>query len=131
MGIERDFLMRQLMQLFEVIHKILGHRERGEDKQAEDQIRYFYNCLKIDTDVRKMSIEELLAFLQYEKKLSNEHIELFAFVLKEQGEMAPEERDRVDYFRKAYFLLNKVDRESVVYSMDRQLKLGELKEYLN
>jgi len=131
MGIERDFLMRQLMQLFEVIHKILGHRERGEDKQAEDQIRYFYNCLKIDTDVRKMSIEELLAFFQNEKKLSNEHIELFAFVLKEQGEMAPEEGDRIDYFRKAYFLLNKVDRESVVYSMDRQLKLGELKEYLN
>jgi len=131
MGIERDFLMRQLMQLFEVIHKILGHRERGEDKQAEDQIRYFYNCLKIDTDVRKMSIEELLAFLQNEKKLSNEHIELFAFVLKEQGEMAPEEGDRIDYFRKAYFLLNKVERESVVYSMDRQLKLGELKEYLN
>lgn len=131
MGIERDFLMRQLMQLFEVIHKILGHRERGENKQAEDQIRYFYNCLKIDTDVREMGIEELLAFLQNKKKLSNEHIELFAFVLKEQGEMAQNDVDRMNYFRKAYFLLNKVERESVVYSMDRQLKLGELKEYLN
>ncbi|RIJ45550.1 hypothetical protein D1614_22490 [Maribellus luteus] len=131
MSIERDYLMRQLMQLFEVIHKILGHRERGEDKQAEDQIRYFYNCLKIDADIQKMSIGDLLAFLQNEKKLSNEHLELFAFVLKEQGEMAVDEKDRINFFQKAYFLLDKVERESTVFSMERQLKLGELKTYLN
>jgi len=123
--------MRQLMQLFEVIHKILGHRNRGENEQAEDQIRYFYNCLKIDTDVRKLSIEELLALLQDERKLSNEHIELFAFVLKEQGELANKENDRINFFRKAYFLLDKVERESISYSIDRQMRLTELKAYLN
>ena len=131
MGVERDYLMRQLMQLFEVIHKILGHREKGESKQAEDQVRYFYNCLKIDTDFRRLSIEELLELLHEKKKLGNEHIELVAFVLKEQGEMAAVEEDQLNYFRKAYFLLDKVERESIVFSMDRQMKLGELKAYLN
>ena len=46
MGIEKDFLMRQIMMLFEVIHKILRHRKKGEKGKACDQIQYFYNCLK-------------------------------------------------------------------------------------
>jgi len=131
MGIERDFLMRQLMQLFEVIHKILGHREKGEDEEAAKQIHYFYSCLKIETDIHKLSINELIEYLQNEKKLSNEQIELFAFVLKEQGELAGEEVLRLDFFRKAWFLLDKVEKESISFSIDRQMKLEELKAYLN
>lgn len=131
MSIERDYLMRQLMQLFEVIHKILGHRKKGEDSQAEDQIRYFYSSLKLDSDIRKLSIEELLKLLVEERKLSNEHLELLAYVLKEEGEMVDTEEERFDCFRKAYFLLDKVERESTVFSMDRQIKLSELREFLN
>ena len=131
MSIERDFLMRQLMQLFKVIHKILGHREKGEDEEAEKQIHYFYACLKIETDIHKLSIAELLEYLQNKKKLTNEQIELFAFVLKEQGELAKEEILRLDFFRKAWFLLDKVDKESISFSVDRQMKLEELKTYLN
>ncbi len=119
------------MQLFEVIHKILGHREKGEDEEAAKQIHYFYSCLKIETDIHKLSINELIEYLQNEKKLSNEQIELFAFVLKEQGELAGEEVLRLDFFRKAWFLLDKVEKESISFSIDRQMKLEELKTYLN
>jgi hypothetical protein len=38
---------------------------------------------------------------------------------------------KLDFFRKAYFLLDKVDRESITFSMDRQMKMAELREYLN
>ena len=69
--------------------------------------------------------------LQEEKKFSNEQIELFAFVLKEQGEMASEEFQRLDYFRKAWFLLDKVNKESISFSIERQMKLQELDAYLN
>ncbi len=131
MSIERDYLMRQLMQLFEVIHKILGHRKKGEDNQAEEQIRYFYSILKLDTDIRRLNIEELLRVLLEERKLSNEHLELLAFVLIEEGEMVGTEEERFDCFRKAYFLLDKVERESTVFSMDRQIKLSELRQFLN
>ena len=116
MGIEKDYLMRQLMMLFEVIHKILRHRKKGEIEEAEQEIQYFYECLKIDEDVQKLTIE---------------HIELVAFVLKEQGELANEKNNKLNLFRKSYFLLEKIDRESTAFSMDRQLKIAELKEYLN
>ena len=131
MGIERDYLMRQLMMLFDVIQKILRYRQKGEIKQAEEQIKYFYTCLKIDDDVERLSVVQLLELLQFEKQLSNEHIELVAFVLKEQGELVADKNRQTDLFRKSYFILEKVERESTSFSMDRQMKLGELKQYLN
>jgi len=131
MGIEKDFLMRQLMMLFEVIHKILRYRKKGEKGKALDQIQYFYNCLKIEDDVGRMEIEQLLQFLEKDKNLNNEQIEMIAFVLKEQGELSESGESKLDFFRKSWFLLEKVDRESINFSMDRQMKLAELKEWLN
>ena len=131
MGIEKDFLMRQLMMLFEVIHKILRYRKKGEKGKALDQIQYFYNCLKIEGDVGRMEIEQLLQFLEKDKNLNNEQIEMIAFVLKEQGELSESGESKLDFFRKSWFLLEKVDRESINFSMDRQMKLAELKEWLN
>lgn len=131
MGIERDYLMRQIMQLFAVIQKILGHRIKGEREEAEEQIRYFYSILKWENDIRKLSIEDLMDYVREKRKLSNEQIEMLAFVLKEQGELAGNDDDRLDFFRKSYFLLDKVERESVTFSMERQMKLVELKAYLN
>jgi hypothetical protein len=131
MGIERDYLMRQLMMLFDVISKIIRHRKKGENENAQDEINYFYSCLKIDEDIKTMNIEALLDLLVNIKKLTNEHIEMVAFVLKEQGELAGTTETKLDFFRKAYFLLDKVDRESITFSMDRQMKIADLREYLN
>jgi len=123
--------MRQLLMLFEVIQKILRWRKKGKKGKAEEEIKYFYQILKIETDVRSMGIEELLEFLEKERNLTNEHIEMVAFVLKEQGELEEDRNQKIDFFRKAYFLLDKVERESITFSMDRQLKLAELREFLN
>ncbi len=131
MGIEKDFLMRQLMMLFEVIHKILRYRKKGEKGKALDQIQYFYNCLKIKDDVGSMEIDRLIEFLEKDKNLNNEQIEMVAFVLKEQGELAESAEKKLDFFRKSWFLLEKVDRESINFSMDRQMKIAELKDWLN
>ncbi len=131
MGIERDYLMRQLLMLFEVIQKILRYRQRGEKEPALDQINYFYKCLKMDEQVREKSIEDLLNYLVSERKFTNEHLEMIAYVLKEQGELEESASQKFDFFRKAYFLLDKVERESVTFSMERQMKLSELKVYLN
>jgi len=131
MSIEKDFIMRQLMMLFEVIQKIFRHRETGKKEEAEKEIQYFYECLKIETKIQSMKIEEMLEFLEKDKNLSREHIEMVAFVLKEQGELSESAEDKLNFFSKSYFLLEKVERESVSFSMDRQMKLAELKEYLN
>jgi 3-dehydroquinate synthetase len=131
MGIEKDYLMRQLMMLFEVISKILRYRKKGEKGKALDEINYFYKLLAIEASFHSMNIEQLLNFLENDKKLTNEHIEMVAFVLKEQGELSEESQAKIDFFQKSYFLLDKVERESVTFSMDRQMKMAELREWLN
>jgi hypothetical protein len=131
MGVEKDYLMRQLMMLFEVIQKILRHRRKGEDEEAEKQIQFFYEYLKIDEDVEKLSVEALIDLLEKDKNLVNEQLEMVAFVLKEQGELADSDDKRLDFFRKSYFILQKVERESISFSMDRQMKIAELSAYLN
>lgn len=131
MGIEKDYLMRQLMMLFEVIHKILRYRKKGEKGKAQEQIQHFYESLKIGNEVNKLNIEDLLDLLETKKKLTNEHIEMVAYVLKEQGELADSANQKIDFFRKSFFLLEKVERESTSFSMDRQMKLAELRTYLN
>ncbi|MEE4284742.1 MAG: hypothetical protein V2I31_01295 [Mariniphaga sp.] len=131
MGIERDYLMRQLMMLFDVIQKILNFRKKGQKEEAEKQVRYFYESLEMETKIQEKKIESLLDYLILEKKFTNNHIEMIAFVLKEQGELAEKAEHKLDFFRKSYFLLEKVDRESTSFSMDRQMKLAELREYLN
>lgn len=131
MGIERDYLMRQLLMLFEVIQKILRFRKKGEKEEALKEIQYFYKCLEIGPEINSMSIENLLSFLELEKKLTNEHIEMVAFVLKEQGELTDSEENKLNFFCKAYFLLDKVERGSISFSMDRQMRIVELREYLN
>jgi hypothetical protein len=131
MGIEKDFLMRQIMMLFEVIHKILRYRKKGEKGKALKQVQYFYDCLKIEEDIHSLEIEQLLNLLEKDKNLNIEQIEMFAFVLKEQGELAESSKSKLDFFRKAYFILNKVEHESNSFSMDRQMKLEELKQNLN
>ena len=131
MGIEKDYLMRQLMMLFDVISKMIRHRKKGENEDAQDEINYFYSCLKINEDIKNMNIEDLFDLLVNIKKLTNEHIEMIAYVLKEQGELSETIEIKLDFFRKAYFLFDKVERESITFSMDRQMKMAELKEYLN
>ena len=131
MGLEKDYLMRQLLMLFEVIQKILRWRKKGEKGKALDEIKYFYQILDIQNDIQKMNIEQLIDLLEKEKNLTNEHIEMVAFVKKEQGELEADSKRQLDFFHKAYFLLEKVERESVTFSMDRQMKLAELREFLN
>jgi len=131
MGIERDFLMRQLMMLFAVIERMIRFRKKGDNQQAQEEIDYFYQCLNLEANFSTMSIEKLFEFLITEKKLTNDHIEMVAFVLSEQGELSESSEKSYDYFKKAWFLLDKVDRESTTFSMTRQMKLSELKTYLS
>lgn len=130
MGIERDYLMRQIMMLLEVIQKIFNFRKKGRFQQAQDEIKYFYDVLALDSGIHELSTEALIDYLINEKKFNNHQIELIAFVLKEQGELSELYQHQHTFFHKAFFLLDTVDRESTSFSMDRKMKIAELKAYL-
>ncbi len=130
MGVERDFIMRQLMMLFSFLHKVIALRKKGEKEEAEETIHEIYSALKIEEDLSEFSLEDLLEYLEKQKELSLEQLEIVALVLREQGELINSETAKLDFFSKAYFILQKVDLNSVTFSINRQLALQELKEML-
>lgn len=131
MGFEKDYLMRQLMMLFEVISRIIRFRKNGQDENAGEEIGYFYKCLAVDPGFIEMTTEQMMRYLAVEKNLTNEHLELIAFVLKEQGEIAKTEAEKISFFSKSWFLLEKIERESTAFSVDRQMKMAELRAFLD
>ncbi len=127
---EKDYLMRQLMALLEALQRIIRRRKEGDYTMALDEIRTFYSILKIEENMDEMTVSELYNWLSTSKKLVNDQIEMVAYVLKEQGEMEEDAEKRMDFFRKAHFLLEKVELEAITFSVERLLKIGELKEYM-
>ncbi len=130
MGVERDFIMRQLMMLFSLLHKVIALRKKGEKEEAEETIHEIYTALKIEEDLSEFVLEDLLDFLEKQKGLSLEQLEVVALVLREQGELSNSETAKLNFFSKAYFILQKVDLNSVTFSITRQVALQELKEML-
>jgi len=127
---EKDYLMRQLMALLEALQRIIRRRKEGDYTMALEEIRTFYSILKIEENMEDMTVSELYHWLTTTKKLVNDQIEMVAYVLKEQGEMENDREKRMEYFRKAHFLLEKVELEAITFSVERLMKIGELKEYL-
>ena len=119
------------MMLFEVIARIIRLRKNGQNENALEEIDYFYRCLAVEPDFVAMPAEEMMQYLTAGKKLANEHLELIAFVLKEQGEIAENEHEKLGYFSKSWLLLDKVERESTAYSVERQLRMAELRAFLD
>lgn len=131
MGIERDYILRQIRLLFELIEKIIRSRQKGNRDEAIQLIQVFYKQLKVEQNLQEMALNDLLPYLTKERNLAVEQIELLAIVLKEEGECAPEDSQRQDYFQKAWFLLEHVEKESLTFSMYRQMNIAELKQHLN
>lgn len=131
MAVERDFIMRQIRLLFELIEKIIRSREKGNREEALKYIQVFYQQLKIDPVFQDTPLDDLLPFLRKQKNMTTDQIELLAFVLKEQGELSDMDAERLNFFRRSYILLEQVERDSLSFSMDRQMKIAELLEHLN
>lgn len=130
MGLEKDYIIRQLMMMFEALQKILRLRKEDKNEEALVEIQKFYSAFKIDEDIENKEIEELINFLEKEKNLTPEQIEMVGYMLKERGELENNLMKKMNYFSKSFFILAKVDRESITFSMDRQMKLEELKNNL-
>jgi hypothetical protein len=130
MGIEKDYIVRQMMLMFEALQKILRLRKENKNKEALFEIQNIYAMLEIDENIENMDIEDFIAFLETDKNLTRDQIEMVGYVLKEHGEIENDAFKKVNFFSKSFFILNKVDRESITFSMDRKIKLEEINKYL-
>lgn len=130
MGVEKDYIIRQIMMLFEVLQRVLRLKKQGKNDEAIGEINTFYSMLKIDQGQIQGDTEKFIHYLESGKNLTPQQMEIVGFVLKEQGDLENSPNSKLNLFSKAYFILERVERGVIDYSVERQMKMAELKELM-
>ncbi|MEM8524506.1 MAG: hypothetical protein AAGG68_07670 [Bacteroidota bacterium] len=126
--IQRDYIERLTQQVAKVMARLIG-------KDWEQQllvIEEVYNdWLPINRkDLIEKPPADLLDWLTVEEELSVDELEAIADLLKFEGEQIEDYETAKDRLKKALSLLEYVDANQDIYSMDRVYKIGQLKKEL-
>jgi len=129
---KRDYLMRQIEQLGQVLAQmlawLLGIRQKGGGSLGLEELMQTYKSeLDIDLDeLIQIPVDELIMFLKNRYKYNDNHLETMADILHETAEnYFKNERMEVgkNLLRKAITILVYLQDSGKDYSMDRMLKI--------
>ncbi|MBO6524094.1 MAG: hypothetical protein JJ971_09720 [Balneolaceae bacterium] len=134
--------MRQIQQLIQVLNTVLTQvlkvKEQGQDS---DIVAYtnemFEKKLGFDLDELSDILEKdnNISHLKKEKGFTNEHLSILADILYELGEDGfelPEKHTRsVELLTQSLTLYEFIELDDRIYSIDRNLRITKIKDYLN
>lgn len=125
---QRDFVLRMIEMLGELIAGILGKIKKGEYQQASNALENaYYNFLKEDASFfRKLNKEELTEKLLVEHNYTHGHLEMLAELFNAEAELLWAKGNRSEsiyYFEKALLLFEFVSKDSRSFSLDKQSKI--------
>lgn len=127
--IQKDYIERMATQIAKMIAELLGY-DTSERLEHIDEI--FHSMLDGELQaLEDLDGAELINFLSESKSLQITEIELLANLLHLKGNTLVENGIEViaqKYWLKAQDLLNFVDREMDIFSMERRAVLSDLKE---
>ena len=132
---QRDYILRLVAMLGEMLAGILGLIRKGDTKQASDKLRKVYgDFLKENSEpLRSIPEEDLLSQLGTRENFTAGHYEMLAEIFRAEGELCHATGDLDGaraFYRKSLLLFRHADRESRTYSRDRQDKMEKLQEGL-
>jgi hypothetical protein len=136
---QRDYLMRQVEQLGEVlavmIGRLLGIKQKGDADLGLEELRQTYKS-ELDLDVEELiniPKEEIIENFLKKNKLMVHHLEKIAELLQVTGENLIS-YDRVNdgnnVLEKSLYILEYLQTTSKAYSMNREMKIEFLKQML-
>lgn len=131
--IQKDFIMRMIEMIAEVIARIIGLIKNGDPDQASLLLENAYrDFLKEDASYfRRLSKEELTHNLLEKHNYRNGHLEILAELFLAEGELNFAKGDLVsslDYYEKSYLLLEFTVQNSKSFSLSKESKMIQLKE---
>lgn len=126
--IQKDYIERLTQQVAKVMARLIG-------KDWEQQLLVIEEVYKDWLPINRKDLIEklptdLLDWLVVEEELSVDELEAIADLLKFEGERLNEHETAKDRLKKALLLLEYVDANQDIYSMDRIYKIGQLKKEL-
>ena len=128
---KRDFILRMIEMLGEVIARILGFISKGDFQQASQSIENAYNdFLKQDAAFfRAISKEKLTNELILKHNYTNGHLEILSELYFAEAELLYAKNnlgESLEYYEKALLLNEFVLKESRSFSFEKQSKISYL-----
>lgn len=130
---QKDYILRMIEMLGQLIAGILGLIKKGNFEQAEDQLEnLYYSMLKEDSAFfRDIPVDELTDKLLHEHNYTNGHLEVLAELFNAEAELRlakGEKPGTLEYSQKSLRLFEFIDADSKTYSRERIDKIAAIKE---
>jgi len=129
---QRDFILRMIEMLAELVAGIFGLIKEGDFQKASQSIESAYqDLLKEDsTFFNKIPLNELTNHLVREHNYTNGHLEILSELFYAQAELLFAQKNYSEclgFYQKSLYLLEFVIKESQTFSFEKQSKISALK----
>ena len=130
---QKDYILRMIEMLGQLIAGILGLIKKGNFEQAEDQLEnLYYTMLKEDSAFfRDIPVDELTDKLLHDHNYTNGHLEVLTELFNAEAELRlakGEKSGALEYSQKSLRLFEFIDAEYKTYSRERIDKIAAIKE---
>jgi len=130
---QKDYILRMIEMLGQLIAGILGLIKKGNFTQAEDKLeQLYYTMLKEDSAIFKdIPLDELTDRLLHKHNFTNGHLEVLADLFNAEAELRLAKDDKpgsLEYSQKSLRLFEFIDAEYKTYSQERIDKIAAIKK---
>jgi len=132
MSIQKDFILRMIEMMGDLIAALLSKIKKGETKIAEEQLAQYYgDFLKNDAAFfRNLPIDSMTDTLLNEHNYTNQHLIILAELFYVEGELQEAKEDITSsnlYYMKALKLYRFIDAALKTYDETRNERMKILK----
>lgn len=130
---QRDYFLRMVEMISELIARILGLIKKGDLQQAERLLdNAYYNFLKQEAAYFKtLDKEKLTTELMQQHNFTHHHLEILAELFLAEAELSFSKGNQstsIEYYEKALLLFEFLMNESKAYSAEKLSKIALIKE---
>jgi len=132
----RDYILRMIEMIGQLIAAILGKIRKGEYDTASHHLsNLYYDVLKEDAAYfRNLNEKDITSELLKDHEYTNGHLEILGELFNAEAELCLARGDKrgcLDYSRKSLVLLEFVDSEMKTYSLERINKMESIRKRMD
>ncbi|MBN2350578.1 MAG: hypothetical protein JXJ22_17200 [Bacteroidales bacterium] len=133
---QRDFILRMIEMLGELIAGILGLIKKGNFQKASQSIENAYQeLLKQDASYfNKIPYNDLTDTLIREHNFTNGHLEILSELFYAQAELSYAQgnyNESLEFYQKSLILLKFIIKELKIFSFEKQSKIDHLQNRID
>jgi hypothetical protein len=133
---QKDFILRMIEMLGELVAGILGFIKKGEFPKATKALENaYYDFLKEDASFfRRIPKEKLTDELIGEHNYTNGHLEILAELFYTEAELQfakGNKYESITFYEKALHLFEFIEQETETYSLDKKTKMETIQNRIS